>query len=369
MPHYFMAEHDFRSIRHSHRIYRAGFCDVTGQGNERSILCSLVSDSSPCGNKVPTAMSDGGLHASLLFSSLMNSFVVDFLLRKVVSNSLNFFIIDGLPINRLDPGGNESAELIKFAGLLTCTTPEMTGLWAELARHWPQDFPLPWSRERACLDVRARAKLRAHIDARIARIYGLTAHEYIRVLYTFPLLDGDQPPLPGDVFIRMTNRGERIGFRSFITRDLALLTFLELTGQEPPTDIVAFFAQAGVDIQRQTGPFRDLARAGGGGNPAGRGGLHPQHQAGLVPGQSLYAPGFAVGIDRELGRGPKRLDGHRPPNQWWRPHFPGDRYIRQADLRPPPGGLDLPPGLDELPSAHHDTRGPGPALGTAAIMK
>jgi uncharacterized protein (DUF433 family) len=89
-------------------------------------------------------------------------------------------------------------------------------------------------------------------------LYGLTAPEFARILSTFPLLDRDQPPLPGDCFIRKTNKGEKVTPQSFITRDLALLTFLELTGQASPRDIVAFFETAGVDIERQTGIIRDL---------------------------------------------------------------------------------------------------------------
>lgn len=107
-------------------------------------------------------------------------------------------------------------------------------------------------------DVRVRARLRAELDARVAALYGLTAHEYARILSTFPLLDQDQPRLPGDSFVRMTNKGEKIVPRGFITRDLALLAFFELTDQAPPADIVAFFAEAGADIERNTGPIRDL---------------------------------------------------------------------------------------------------------------
>ena len=92
----------------------------------------------------------------------------------------------------------------------------------------------------------------------MAQLYGLTALEYARILSHFPLLDQDQPRLPGDAFIRITNKGEKIEPRGFITRDLALLTFFELIGQESPSDIVAFFAEAGIDIERQTGLIRNL---------------------------------------------------------------------------------------------------------------
>jgi len=89
-------------------------------------------------------------------------------------------------------------------------------------------------------------------------MYGVTPIEYARMLSTFPLMDQDQPRLPGDCFIRQTNKGEKVTPRGFITRDLVLLTFLELKEQDPPTDIVEFFSEAGVDIEKNTGPIRDL---------------------------------------------------------------------------------------------------------------
>ena len=85
--------------------------------------------------------------------------------------------------------------------------------------------------------------------------------------------------------VRPTNKGIDRRRQSFITRDLALLTYFDYLADrldvkpdtarvsricpdgvpEPPTDIVAFFAEAGVDIAAstdravaETGPIRDL---------------------------------------------------------------------------------------------------------------
>ena len=126
---------------------------------------------------------------------------------------------------------------------------------------------------------------RALLDALVAELFELTPAEYAYILSTFPLLDRDQPPLPGDHRVRPTNKGIDRRKQSFITRDLALLTYFDyLAGRldvkpdpapvsricpggvpEPPTDIVAFFAEAGVDIAgatdravAETGPIRDL---------------------------------------------------------------------------------------------------------------
>lgn len=119
----------------------------------------------------------------------------------------------------------------------------------------------------------------------MAELFELTPSEYAYMLSTFPLLDRDQPPLPHDYRIRATNKGVEWKQISFITRDLALLTYFDyLAGRldvkpdtervrricpdgvpEPPDDIVAFFAEAGVDIDgatdyavAATGPYRNL---------------------------------------------------------------------------------------------------------------
>jgi uncharacterized protein (DUF433 family) len=289
VPHYFMAVEDFHTLQRQRLSYRPAFCDVTGQTNERSALCAVVPGSMPCGNSVPIATTDNGTIGSLLFTSILNSFVADFLLRKTVSNHLNFFILQSLAVPRVNPTDGQTHQLLRFATHLTCTTPELANLWEDMAQHFPNQFSLPWMRVHACLDMRERAKLRAEIDARVARLYGISTHEYARILSTFPLLDQDQLPLPGDIFIRMTNKGERVIPRSYITRDLALLTFFQLLPKEPPGDIVAFFAKAGIDIDRQTGPIRDLRERVEEATRRGAVGYIPSIGKGWSP-QSPYVP-------------------------------------------------------------------------------
>ncbi len=256
--HYHMASSDFTSLHANSVRCRGTFGAVTGQANERSLLTTVV-PALPCGNALPTIHADrGDPCVDVFWSAVCNSFFVDWLLRLRVSNNINFFVLESLAMPRPARWDDQSAEVIKAAARLLSSTPEMSPVWSVMAGRWPDEFPMPWTRERACLDIRERATLRAEIDARVAMLYGLSAQEYARILSTFPLLDQDQPRLPGDCFIRRTNKGEKVEPRGFITRDLALLMFFELSAQEPPGDIVAFFADAGVDIERNTGPIRNL---------------------------------------------------------------------------------------------------------------
>jgi hypothetical protein len=104
---------------------------------------------------------------------------------------------------------------------------------------------LQWSWSYGVRDANKRAQLRAEIDAIVANLYGLSEHDFAYVLNSFPLLDRDQPPLPGEE-------------RSFVTRDLALLALFLLRSKTPPVDVIAFFNEAGVDIRYRTGPIIDL---------------------------------------------------------------------------------------------------------------
>jgi hypothetical protein len=101
------------------------------------------------------------------------------------------------------------------------------------------------------------------------------------VLTGFPLLDRDQPALAGDAFVTDagadTPSGEEgvaweqntFGVferkpRSFITRDLALLTFMRRKGVAPPQNLQTFYkAEVGLDpdgplSKFRLGPERDL---------------------------------------------------------------------------------------------------------------
>lgn len=147
-----------------------------------------------------------------------------------------------LPVPRISNDFTSNASLLCHLNLrLSCTTPE-------LAAYWNEVFPnAPWTYASAERDPWKRAELRAEIDAIVAELYGLSVVEYARILTGFPLLDRDQPPLPGDYFAtecdeirakilspsdKGTTWDENEGGvwelkpRSFITRDFALLTYI-----------------------------------------------------------------------------------------------------------------------------------------------
>jgi hypothetical protein len=171
---------------------RVGFCDVTGQTNERTILAAMIPEGTVCGNKVPTLLF-GDHPESLPWSwlAIANSFVFDWMARRIVTTTVNYFLLMSLPMPSIDPRGPEARDLARRA--------------KELQR-------LDSDRS---LDLSRVAFLRADLDARVARLFGLSRDDLTLVLADFPLLDRNQPPLLGED-------------RSSITRDAVLAAFERL---------------------------------------------------------------------------------------------------------------------------------------------
>lgn len=154
---------------------RIGFCDITGQTNERSLLVARVPDGVVCGNKVPTvAFDEGDEDREDLFLALTNSLVADWMLRRIVTTTVNFFLLDTLRLPNIDESTDVGRELISLARRLTQAEGDPTvdawqvGLW------------------------------RARSDALVAAAWGLDMDDLEIVLHDFPLLDRGQPALTGE---------------------------------------------------------------------------------------------------------------------------------------------------------------------------
>jgi hypothetical protein len=210
--------------------YRVAVRDRADQKNERVLIGAVVPrESATCHylNLCREPVEDP--RQVLQVAALANSLLLDYLARPFVGIHMGSGILNKLPW--LLPAEPDAA-LVEGAARLTCIRAEFEPLRETLRGITP------------ATSKPGRALLRARLDARIAQLYGLSAHQFARVLAWFRLLDQEQKPLPGEP-------------RSFLTRDLALREFLRLIGEAPPTDLVAFYREAGVDIAEQTGEIRD----------------------------------------------------------------------------------------------------------------
>jgi hypothetical protein len=174
------------------RAERVGFCDITGQTNERALLAAAVPAGVVCGNKVPTILFRKEPAALYLWLAVANSIPFDWVLRRVVTTTVNYFILLSLPFPAVSVTGPDGYRLAKVARELTHARRSGS----------------------AALDLWSIAELRAEIDVAVLAAYRLGVSDLVLMLRDFPLLDRGQPALPGEA-------------RSTITRDLLLMRAYE----------------------------------------------------------------------------------------------------------------------------------------------
>ncbi len=249
--------------------FRIGFCDITGATNERSILATLLSTETLAGHTVPCLLSESA-EETLVLLSVLNSFCADTLVRFRISTHLTWNFLSNLAVPAFSEIPEDTRKTIcELAAKLNCTT-------SELAEVWNSVFPdEPWTYSSAERDLWKRAEIRAKLDAVVAELYGLTVEEYAVILTGFPLMDRDQPPLAGDFFLTEGNEDSKkkgaegqdwtekewgifeCKPRSFITRDFALLTYMQHKNYPVPQKLDEWYRdKAGFDPEGSLSRFR-----------------------------------------------------------------------------------------------------------------
>jgi len=184
---YISAEKLPPQVQDRFRLNRAGFCDITGQTNERTMLASRIPSGVVCGNKVPTLLFNGDSGDQQLYIdswlAIVNSISLNCQLRRVGTTSVNYFLLLDLPMPPIQPNSKEGGRLAHLSEQLSLG--KITDAWK-------------------------RAEIRAEIDWRVLSAFGCDAKVMELLLEDFPLLDRAQPVLHGES-------------RSTITKDLLLL--------------------------------------------------------------------------------------------------------------------------------------------------
>jgi predicted RNA methylase len=175
-------------VKRANRL-RVGFCDITGQTNERSCLAAVVPPGVVCGNKVPTVTfpNDPSEDRMWLWVALVNSLPFDWMIRRVITTTINYFHLLSLPLPPIEPDSLPGRKLTEISRWLA--TLDQAGSTRET--HWQI------------------AELRARADHLVLTAFGLDANDLHLLMQDFPLLDRAQPALAGEE-------------RSTITRDLIL---------------------------------------------------------------------------------------------------------------------------------------------------
>ncbi|GCL44983.1 Eco57I restriction-modification methylase domain-containing protein [Microcystis aeruginosa] len=167
-----------------YQTYRLGFRSVSSSTNERSLISSLIPKSVFCGNSLSISeYEQNNFRENEAFKffilTILNSFLIDWMLRQKVSQNLNFFYIYQLPIPRLKEGDKYFQEIVENAAKLICTTEEFEQLAKEVGIG---------SHKNGVTEEAERMAIRAKLDAIVAHLYELTPTEFQHILSTFPLV-------------------------------------------------------------------------------------------------------------------------------------------------------------------------------------
>lgn len=163
-----------------------GWRDITNATNERTIIASILPKSG-VGHALPLFIFEGtGISKSqLLFLASMNSFMLDFIARqKVGGTHLTYFYLKQFPVLTKSQYSIEDYKFIAPRVIELMYTSETLRPWAEDMGYHGDPFPF---------DTERRAILRAELDARYARLYGLNREELMYILDPSSVMGEDYP--------------------------------------------------------------------------------------------------------------------------------------------------------------------------------
>lgn len=194
-PQWRILENDIpRKVRDRYTQYRVGFCDVTSPTNERSLIAAVLPPGVVAGHTLPTfTYPETFAWAYMIWLSIANSFTVDFLVRRKVTLHLTHAILDTIPFPRVEPDHPFARQLVPLALKLTCCGPEMINYWnARAAEGWVEAVS-PNGGSPGVEDENERLRIRATIDAIVARdVFGLSVNQMEYVLTDFSTLASRQ---------------------------------------------------------------------------------------------------------------------------------------------------------------------------------
>lgn len=236
--------------------YRIGFGDVASPTNQRGLIAALLPGSSVSGHKVPTIEFLGGDDQDLLlWLGVANSLVMDYLVRKKVSLTMSYTIMDSLPFPRAFDSTPASHEITRRVCALCAVGPEMAAF-----RETAVEAGILASVTDIVEAPDRRAVLAAEIDVLVAReVYGLTRDEMLYIVDPANVL-GEHCGI--ETFKALRNREVR-EFGSYRTQTLILDAWqrLERRGSEAPfTGIPASMARREPLLSTATVPTGAWAR-------------------------------------------------------------------------------------------------------------
>jgi len=170
----------FKQSDNSLKEFKLVFRAVAASTNRRTMISTLLPPGSWCGNSLIVVDSLNGdnypkltIFDKIFLSGILNSFVFDYLLRLKVSQNLNMFIIQDLPLPRISSKENIYLKLVSLTAALYMKFPE----FQKLKNHIPNS-------DNSLLDA-SYEEVRARLDAFVAKLYKLNYDEFEYILTQF----------------------------------------------------------------------------------------------------------------------------------------------------------------------------------------
>mgnify|MGYP003291813028 CR=1 FL=1 len=167
---YIPSRHLPEHIRKRVGTMRAGYCDIAGQTNERAMMGAIIPSNVVCGNKVPTVVfpNDTTGDRIYLWVGIVNSFAFDWLIRRIISTTINYFLLLSVPIPQIEIDSTLAKTIINCTKRLSRMTEEY-------------------------YRTNEMQELRIQIEVAVAKAYGLSIEDIRLILQDFPLIDRKQP--------------------------------------------------------------------------------------------------------------------------------------------------------------------------------
>jgi hypothetical protein len=167
--------------------YRIAWRNIARSKDQRTMICTILPPNVFLGNSLnyikPLQFNDNGYSKAIsskemvFLCGMLNSFVVDFVLRTKVSNNANMFYVAELPIPRLNEKDKYHLEIINRVTRIVCTTREFDALRREIGVKTSE------------MDLIKRDFLIAEINAYAAKVYKLTRAQLEYILSSFWIVD------------------------------------------------------------------------------------------------------------------------------------------------------------------------------------
>ena len=188
-----------KDLCNDYETYRLAIRKISSNTNERTLTTTILPKNFLTGNSLTTHFPfkhDREKYAELRYSysdliqltTLLNSYVADYILRARVTTNLNTFYLYQLPLPRLKTKDKWYKAIVERAAKLICKTEEFADLWEDVMK-------TKWNEKAAATNDEERNTLRAELDGIIAHLYGLTEEEFKYILSTFPIVKTAQKEL------------------------------------------------------------------------------------------------------------------------------------------------------------------------------